>query len=506
MPSPTPISLPLAGRGENIAARWLLPFCVGVGAYLICFFNGDGLLQDSDSFWQIKVGQWIIAHRAVPYSDIYSLLHQGESWISNAWLSQVLYAVSYAQFGWAGPVVLASFAIGTTFAILVFLLDKHCEPAHSVLLAMLAFVLCFNHLLARPHVLALPVMAAWIGALMSAADRRTSPSFFWLPLMTLWASLHGGFALGLALIAPVALEAVWTAAPEQRVALAARWALFALGALIACCCTPYGWNTLIAASRILALGQLLSVIAEWMPQNFSSINPFEASLLGLLALGYYSGIVLSIPRILLLLLLVFMALTHIRNIEAYALVTPLVLAQPFATRKQATDSVKRWAGEFCSLPFISGLTRAVIAGCVSASTLTYADHHEFVFAKRQTPVAALDLLEKRGTKRIFNSYAFGGYMIARDMPPFIDGRAELYGEKLVMTYFNAVEGRRMDNLLTMLDEYDMEATLLAADSPAGLLMDHAPGWTRLYADDTAVIHVRSGPSSPPMPPRPAKPS
>jgi hypothetical protein len=66
----------------------------------------------------------------------------------------------------------------------------------------------------------------------------------------------------------------------------------------------------------------------------------------------------------------------------------------------------------------------------------------------------------------------------------------------VMTYFNAIEGRRMDDLLKLLDEYQMEATLLTSDSPAALLMDHAPGWTRLYADDVAVIHVRSRPSGP----------
>jgi hypothetical protein len=77
------------------------------------------------------------------------------------------------------------------------------------------------------------------------------------------------------------------------------------------------------------------------------------------------------------------------------------------------------------------------------------------------------------------------------MPPFIDGRAELYGEKLVMTYFNAVEGKRMDDLLKMLDEYRLDATLLMPDSPAVLLLDHAAGWTRLYTDDVAVIHVRT---------------
>jgi hypothetical protein len=486
------ISISLPSRVDSqSAARWLLPLCVGAGAYLICFFMGDILLQDSDSFWQIRVGQWIIDHRAVPYSDIYSLLHQGDSWISNAWLSQVLYAVTHAQFGWVGPVVLASLAVGMAIAILVALLDEHLEPVHSVLVAMLAFVLSFHHLLARPHVLALPVMVAWVGAMMSAADRRTHPSFLLLPLMSIWASLHGGFVLGLALIAPIALEAVWTAAPEQRVALAARWALFGIGALVASCCTPYGWYTLLAATRILELGQLLSVISEWMPQNFSSLTPFELSLLGLLALGFYRGIVLSIPRILLLVLLVYMALTHVRSIEAFAFLTPLVLAKPFATRQASHDRLKTWAAELWSLPYVPGLTMVIILGCVSASTLSYANHHEFVFTKRQTPAAALDALERRGARRIFNAYSFGGYMISRDVPPFIDGRAELYGEKFVMTYFNAVEGRRVDDLLKMLDEYHLEATLLVADSPAVVILDHAQGWQRLYADDNAVAHVRT---------------
>jgi hypothetical protein len=486
------VSMPFPSRVDSKgAAPWLLPFGAGAAAFLFCLFNGDVLLQDSDSFWQIKVGQWIIDHRAVPYSDIYSLIRAGESWISNAWLSQVLYALVYDQWGWTGAVILASLAVGAAVAILVFRLNAQFEPAQSVLIAMLAVVLSFNHLLARPHVLTLPVMVAWVGAMMSAADRRTSPSFFLLPLMSVWAGLHGGFVLGLALIGPIALIAVWDAAPARRVALFARWVMFGCAALVASCCTPYGWLTLVAATRILDLGQLLSVIAEWQSANFSSFGTFEACLLGLMAFGYYRGIVLSPPRILLLLLLVYMALTHVRSIEAFAFLSPLVLAKPLARRNKPADRVASWAREFWSLPYASGLTMVIIAGCVTASTLSYAAHHDFVFTKTQTPAAALDVLKQRGTKRIFNAYAFGGYMIARDMPPFIDGRAELYGETFVMDYFKAMEGRRVDNLLRLLDEYRIDATLVAPDSPAALLLDRMQGWKRLYADDIAVIHVRT---------------
>jgi hypothetical protein len=330
--------------------------------------------------------------------------------------------------------------------------------------------------------------------MLSAAEHRKSPSLLLLPLMSLWASLHGGFVLGLVLIAPIALEAVWGAAPGQRLALGARWGLFAFAALAASCGTPYGWNTLVAATRILDLGQLLSVISEWQPPNFSSPGPFEAALLGLIALGFYRGIVMSIPRILLLLFLVYMVLTHVRSIEAFAYLTPLVLAKPFATPQATGDSADLPAGEFWSLPYVSGLTVAVIAGCVAASTLSYAHRHQFVFTKTQTPAAALDVLERRGANRIFNAYAFGGYMISRGIPAFVDGRAELYGEKFVLSYFHAMEGHKPDDLLRMLDEHRIEATLLTPGSAPARLLDLAQGWKKIYADDVAVVHVRTTPA------------
>lgn len=474
----------VAARG---AARGLIPLCAGAGAYLFCFFTGNQLLQDSDTFWQIKVGQWIIGHHALPHSDFFSLLRFGKPWISTEWLSQVLYAGAYSSLGWAGPVILASLAIAATVAVFVYLLDEHLDPARSVLLAMLALLLSMHHLLARPHVLAMPVMVTWVGALMAAADRRTSPSYLLLPLMTLWASLHGSFVLGLALIAPIALDALWDAEPQCRVALAVRWASFAVGALAASCCTPYGWKILLGVARILDLGQLLSVISEWQAANFSSFSLFEASLLGLIGFALFRGMVLSFPRIVLLLGLIWMALTHVRNIEIYAFLVPLVLAKPVVDQFGWRNNEPQTR----SAPHVTIFAAMTIAIAGWGSTVAYVAHHRFAFTTTQTPVAAVDILKQRHIQRVFNSYQFGGYLIARGIRPFIDGRAELYGEKFVMEFFNAVEARNVDDLLRMLDHYRIDATLLVATSPAAQVLSHIPGWQRIYADKVAVIFVRT---------------
>ncbi|MDB5504984.1 MAG: hypothetical protein JWR89_4886 [Tardiphaga sp.] len=478
----------LVGAPTPLAGRGLLAFGAGAFAYLFFFFVGDNLLKDSDSFWQIKVGQWILQNYSVPHLDLYSFTRFHASWISTSWLSQVLYAAAFDLCGWAGPVILASLAIGAAIALFIMFLSARIDPARCFLVAMFVTLLSMDHLMARPHVLAMPVMVAWAAALIAAADRRAPPSFLWLPVMALWANLHGGFVLGLALVPAIALIAIWESAAEQRFNLAVRWAAFAVAALAASCCTPYGWRTLQGAFGILDLGRLLIVIWEWRPADFSSFSAFEAALLGLYGLAFYRGMVLSAPRIILLLSLVHVGLSHVRSVEVFAFLLPMVLARPFAEQIEANA---RSAGEATRLPrYIRKWAVLAVLVVTVASTVVYSRRHEFSFAQSHFPETAVDLLKKRGSKRIFNAYQFGGYLIAMGVPTFIDGRAELYGEQFVLDYFDAIEGRKVDELLRLLDGFQIDATLLAPASPAAQFLDHLNGWQRLYADDIAVIHIR----------------
>jgi hypothetical protein len=195
-------------------ARGGLALWVGVGLYGLQLYAGSRLLRDPDTLWQITLGQWIVAHRAVPQVDMFSFTMHGQPWISTQWLAQVLYAQAWSVAGWAGPVVLAAAAIALTFALLARELTRRLSDSAALIFVAAAITLTAEHLLARPHVLAMPVMVAWVAGLIAAADRRSAPSFALLPLMALWANLHGGFVLGLALIAPIALDAVWHAARD----------------------------------------------------------------------------------------------------------------------------------------------------------------------------------------------------------------------------------------------------------------------------------------------------
>src|SRR5436309_2306070 len=232
---------------STAAARAPLALWVGSAVYAAFVLAGNHLLIDPDTMWQITIGQWIVEHGAVPTTDVYSFTMRGQPWISTQWLAQVAYAEVFAVAGWTGPVVLAALCIAATFALFTRYLAKHLSESTTLVFVAAALALTASHLLARPHVLALPVMMAWVGGLVQAADRRGVPAWWPLPLMALWANLHGGFVLGLALVAPIALDAVLNAGVLQRKSLALRWAGFAVAAIAASCVTPYGWNSLLAS-------------------------------------------------------------------------------------------------------------------------------------------------------------------------------------------------------------------------------------------------------------------
>jgi len=465
--------------------RGSLPLWVGVVTYVVLIASGDHLLIDPDTQWQITVGQWISDHHAVPRTDVYSFTMRGQPWISTQWLAQVLYAQIYAWFGWTGPVVLAAAASAATFALLARYLVRSLGDSAALVFVAVALALTVPHLLARPHVLALPIMVVWFGELIAAADRRTAPSFWLLPLIALWANVHGGFVFGLVMVAPIALDAVMGAEANNRMALAVRWAIFAALALAASCCTPYGWDSLLASRKILELGSALPLIVEWKPADFNGIGPLEICLLGAIGLSLYRGISLPPMRIVILLGLVHMALSQGRAAEILALLAPLVLASPLAGQIGGTKAVSSQS----SRP-VRGVMAAGLAVMLAAGTLGFASMHRFAPNTANSPVAAVTELKKLNVERVFNDYDFGGYLIASGVAPFIDGRTELYGEKFFVDHNNASGLMEPDNLFRLLAEYQIEATLMRTRSAATKLLDHIDGWQKVYSDDIATIHVR----------------
>ncbi len=461
--------------------RCVLPCVLGVCLFAGLLLLGNRLLADPDTYWQIRIGQQILETGALPRTDTFSFTMLGQKWISTQWLAQVLYAAAFARAGWAGPVVVTAASIAGAFVILAWFVRRRLDAVPALVLVMAALAIASPHFLVRPHALAMPVMVAWLAGLIAAADRSRAPSYWLLPLIALWANLHGSFILGLALIGPVALDGVLKVDAQARARMLLRWFAFGVAALVASCLTPYGVDAILAARNILNLGAALPLITEWRPVDFSRLGAFEICLLLGLGAVLLKGLTLPLMRVVLVLALLHMALSHIRNITVLALLLPLVIAAPLAARFGRADENPK-AAHSCG-----PLAVATLVAIAAMSAFVIAGNR---YAPSSSLAPAVAALKERGVSRVLNDYDFGGYLIWVGIPVAIDGRTELYGERFMVELDDAMMLKNPHALFRLLASQRIDATLLRRQTPAAQLLDHVDGWKKVFADDNAVAHVR----------------
>src|SRR5476651_1006198 len=198
------MSEPIIQRTGRIAdSQAAMPWIVAAAIYVLLMVLGPRLLADPDTYSHIALGRWILQHQAVPSVDPLSQTMRGEHWVAFEWLSQVAYAAALWLGGWTGVIALAAAALAAAFGLLTRFLLRQWQPVPTLIAVLAAFVLASPHILARPHVLALPLMVAWVASLIRAVDEKRSPPWHMLPLMTMWANLHGSFTFGLAMVGAV---------------------------------------------------------------------------------------------------------------------------------------------------------------------------------------------------------------------------------------------------------------------------------------------------------------
>jgi hypothetical protein len=461
----------------------------------------DRVLTDADTYWHLATGRWMMDHGAVPQIDHFSHSMPGTAWTAHEWLSEIVLASVFQMAGWAGLVVVVALLFAGTLAYVTRFLLARMEPVHALLFTAFAASMLMSHLLARPHVLVWPLLAVWVGALVDAGEKGRSPPWMLLPLMTLWANLHGSFTIGLALGAALALDAVLSCPSGQRRAAAWRWAGFMGLSAAAAMATPWGWNGLLYPFQVMNMTVALDVIGEWLSPNFHKPQVLELWLMLVLAIACSGRMRLPWLRLLLMLGLAHLALKHQRHVAVLGLVTPFLIASPLALQWRAMKGSGR------DLESVDRVFRALAApaqrGTVAAIALLAAlligvsvQSGRFAPAAVRTPETAIRAAVHAGAVGpVLNSYNFGGYLIYRGVPVFIDGRADMYGDALLKRYLGALQLSETEKLPQLLADYRIGWTLLETGTPALALLDRLPGWRRVYADDVAVVHVRDGSSA-----------
>ena len=468
-------------RGELYPLLDKLIFAVFV--LFLPFALGSGLenFGDGDVSWHIATGRWILAHGTVPSTDPFSFTMGGQPWIAIEWLSEIIYAAAFEAAGYSGVAAVVILAIMALHLIVFAFLRRRVGP-----IAMLASFVAMDavltmFVLARPHILVWPVVAAWTAILLDSRDRGRAPPFACALLMLLWVNLHGSFILGFVIAGAVALDALMDANWNRRAFT--DWLTFGLVALVAALFNPNDIAGFVHPVTVMGLKNL-KFIGEWQPSNPSLTPIFYAVLMVTLAALLLRRTKLALGEMLLLLGLLLLAFMQVRQQCWLAIMAPLILAPRLvASGREETAPLfssaankQRWlvaAGVGLLLAMTARLALPLQPKENMANPRTLLSH---------VPVALR-------SQPVFNGYSFGGPLILAGIEPYIDGRSDLYGDVFVADYVQITEGdlARFDQSVR---KYGITWTLLPPTMGLTKALDASPLWQRIYADKIGVIHVR----------------
>jgi len=481
---------------------------------LLLFGMAARIPVDSDLFWHLRSGEATIAAGRPLLRDIFSYTLVGQPWTNHSWLSQVLL---YLLFHWGGYPALGVFT-ATLAAFSFWLVNKTMRGP----MILRAFLLIFAGIVAavvwtpRPQMFSLLFIALLAWMLYLIRMQKTVQAW-WIPvLFVIWSNLHGGYPLGLFLIAAVltgeAFDRITGSADKntlswKKILSLASWGLAGFGAVAI---NPNGIHMWTIPFQTLAVGALRQLILEWASPDFHEFaqQPFLWMFLATAVMWAFSRTRVKSADLFSFVVFAALSLFARRNMGAYAIVTVPILCEGVlnswavvkanrpgwlekwfsaATNQNGTDSNIYGKGIFALNLIIIAVIAFAAFGKLAVVTLP--SEIDAVIA-RNYPVGAVEWIKTNNpTGALFNSYNWGGYLVwqAREYPVFVDGRTDLFGDQIISQWRTVVQAQ--DGWEEILNRWNVRLVLMEPDRPVNQILP-LKGWKLVYHDEVSSLYER----------------
>lgn len=439
---------------------------------------------DPDLWGHIRFGQDIVASLALHTTDPYSFTSD-RPWINHEWLAEVITYGAYATAGSTGLVVLKMILLtGVLICIFISLRPVSGVPTtHDALVGVAIAGIWLRALNVRPQLFSLLLFALLMLALQRAdrgTDRGKAYVLTVVPLIfAAWANLHGGYLVGLGVLAVWLVVRFWQA-PRRWPALTAV-GIASLGATLV---TPYGlelwrflWETVGLERRF---------ISDWRP----ALDVGPILLLPLLVVLATAATALwkvrgrVDPPILAILAVLVFGTARVGRIDAFLAIGVVMLLGPLFGKPEDAPPTRRmpWRAWSAGAAIgIFGVTIALLWPRISCI--------EVLDYLRLDSEAASVLRTQKG--RLLPYFDWGEYAIwhfAPDLKVSMDGRREtVYSEEMIDMHFEFYHGRS----LALVDRIKPDVVWLPASF--GVVKDlERQGWRSVFRGRYSVVLTRDG--------------
>ncbi|AUW92774.1 hypothetical protein BXT84_01400 [Sulfobacillus thermotolerans] len=436
-----------------------------------------------DVYWQWEAGRYMLAHHMVLHRDVFSYTLFHKPWVTEEWGYEVLLAAMVKGFGPIGFWLLSA-GVGTATVVLLSWL-LHLRGTHGIkngLLVLMATPGLLVFVKDRPQTLS---YALFVLMLIILTKSRKNPHILWaaVPLLWFWTNVHGSFLLGFLLLG---LEGLWGRLPvnTQRVMTpptqvgGKQWATVFVVALLLSFLNPNGPGLWAYSWHVTFSHRISDIIAEWQSPDFHDVSMVLLILVPMFVLvlwALFGDTPMPWPDFFLAAGLFYATMKSVRFLPYWDLQWPVllgVMVAPWEFRRASG-----WIGA----PFVAALSVVIVLA------------HPIVSAGVESgePVLAANYLQHH-SGHVFNMYHWGGYLIYRHIPVFIDGRTDFYLQGPEITQYMDVKNLTT-NPTNLWTRYNIRYVLWAPGTAlATYLLSQPAHWRVVIRTKTAILFQHRG--------------
>ncbi|MGH2869573.1 MAG: hypothetical protein ACRDNK_18660 [Solirubrobacteraceae bacterium] len=264
------VSLPQVSTAR---ARWTAIGLVGtVALCLPAWHVVTGLL--SDSYMTLYAGRWIAAH-GIPHHEVFTVAARGRAWVDQQWLAELIDYETWRVGGYGVLGLLNALAIASSSAMLAALaLRRGASLVLAVACCTLAAIVALPAEFIRAQNLALPLFVVLLALCLTDAehDEPRRRIVLIVPLLVLWANLHGSVLIGVGLgCAYLTYRGLVMARRGQWMAASGYCAL-ALVAGLTPLATPYGTHIITYYQELIGNPAVAAAAPDNRPPSLSAAN------------------------------------------------------------------------------------------------------------------------------------------------------------------------------------------------------------------------------------------
>jgi hypothetical protein len=248
-----------------------------LGAFAIAFVLALRKDLAIDGWMALVSGRWIAQH-GLPTHDMLTVWTHGRRWIDQQWLAQLALYGLWRLGGLKLALLVHASLVMSGLVGAALIARKNGASPRSVTWVAIPVLIAYYPVASvmRPQTFAFPLFAAVLWLVLGDARHPSRRIFFTLPLLVLWANLHGSVLLGAAL---VSLAGLVPMVARRRASLRGVTLLLAPWACVLA--SPYALHLPAYYEKILVGGNLKEFVTEWAP---TTLTPTTAAVY-LLILG-----------------------------------------------------------------------------------------------------------------------------------------------------------------------------------------------------------------------------